>query len=117
MGAQIGNAHTFACLIDARGAATNYLQAMALSCDESVQATLLGAADAYADLERWCLEQRSELAPYPWDLAPGSAWTAEQRHRLAERLPDIAARDADAVQTLRRALLQLDGAAGGAAQA
>ena len=94
---------------DARGAATNYLQAMAPSCGESVQPALLAAADAYAELERWCLEQRSELAPYPWDLAPGSAWTAEQRHRLAERLPDIAARDADAVQTLRRAITQLDG--------
>jgi hypothetical protein len=107
-GSRIGNAHTFACLIDARGAAANYLQAMAPLHDGPVQEMLLTVSDIYADIERSCAEQRRELAPFPWELPAGSAWTAVQRHRLADHLSEIGERDAQAVQSLRGALLQLD---------
>lgn len=106
--ARLGNAHTFAGLIDARSAAVNYLQGMASACDDAVAPTLLAAADEYADLERSCAEQRIELAPYPRELPPGSVWSAQQRHALADRLSEVATRDAAAVDTLRRALSQLD---------
>jgi hypothetical protein len=110
-GAALGNAHTFDCLADARGAAANFLAGVADNLALEVQRALRGAAEDYGDLENTLREQRKELAPYPWELPDVRAWPAELRQREAEALAEIADRDAKAIHRLERAIVALEASA------
>jgi hypothetical protein len=100
--AALGHAVTFDGLMDARGAAVNYLTTAAETYTAAAE-PLGQAALAYGRLEQLLHEQRRELARYPWELGDFSEWSPALRRRQAELLREASVHDAAAVRFLREA--------------
>lgn len=102
----VGNAFTFACLIDARAAASNYLAQAAEGCSSEAQRLLSDAAAACGafewDLRAW----RDANSLFPWDA---ERWTNETRRGEIELLEEASRRDGAIVMTLRAAAAALEG--------
>ncbi len=81
-----GNHWIYACLLDARRAAAIYLRDLAVEFAAPIAAALRAAAGAFEALVDGLGERPvQEIAPSPWQLAPG-AWSREMRHAQAARL-------------------------------
>ena len=103
----LGNAFMFDALADARGAAANYLAAVAdTMADSGASACARAASAEYAQLERLLRENRS-LAPYPWELAQTTDWSLGMRHRQAAFQESLRAGDAAAVASVGELLASL----------
>lgn len=101
----VGNAFTFACLIDARAAASNYLAQAAEGRSPECQ-RLLSEASAACSAFEWELRAwRKERALFPWNP---ESWTTETRRGEIELLEEASRRDAAISTTLRAAAAELE---------
>jgi len=100
----VGNAFTFACLIDARAAASNYLTQAAEGCSSEVQRLLSEAAAACAAFEWELRAWRDTRSLFPWSA---ERWTTETRCGEIELLEEASRRDSAIVTTLQAAAAAL----------
>jgi len=108
--AMLGNAYTYCCLIDARLAAARFLRGVAVEFEPAASGHLLKAADLYDSLQLKLCRERG-VAPFPWDLAGGAAWTRQMRLRQAALLKEAADLDRQAIVEVRAALKADEGRA------
>jgi hypothetical protein len=107
----LGNAHTYACLAEARGAAARALERIKLDLPDGLAARLGRAAAAYARVEE-LIEGGAAGAPrphqlFPWCFAQRSAWTSELRLAQAAVLGRALDAERSAVHELEGVLAEL----------
>ena len=101
----VGNAFTFACLIDARAAASNYLAQAAEGRSPECQ-RLLSEASAACSAFEWELRAwRKEGGLFPWNA---ESWTTETRRGEIELLEEASRRDTAISMTLKAAAAALE---------
>ncbi len=98
----LGNAVIFDGLIDARGAASNYLHTFSEALNPVVPA-LREAAAKCAQIEL-TLRANRRLAPYPWELPSPENWPRDIRHAQADLLRHLAAIDGEIMLHLSEAI-------------
>jgi hypothetical protein len=102
----LANAHCYSSLCDARSAAVAYLRAHADTLAGDARTLLLQTVRLYAELSERVLGARPavEIAPFPWMLVQGQAWSAAQRRAQAAVLERALALEMRAVDTIADAL-------------
>jgi hypothetical protein len=99
----LANAWMYDSLLDARGAASRYLQRIASEFEPRTAAHLQRAARAYEELALTLIRGQSHRC-YPWTLAQAARWSADMRRAQAEVLKQAFALEQQALQCLRLAL-------------
>lgn len=104
----IGNGHCFFSLIDARSAAAEYLESIGPELAGEAADPLARAAGRYREIVAALTRRRpTEVAPMPWMLKPGEAWTQAQRNAQADALAAAFDLERRAVADLGRAVTAL----------
>ena len=103
VGAVLGNAWTYECLLDARRAAAAYLRAVAAELGPETAAHLGAAAQQYEAVTKALAGARSSVR-YPWQLKGRVEWTPAMRAQQAQALQAALAAERAAVAELEQAL-------------
>ena len=110
----MGNSWIYECLAQYRGAAAQYLRDVAGEFDTGIARHLHKAADLYERISSEILRDEEHclitIAPLPWLLKEGEAWTNEMRQGQIERLAAALPLEREAIQEIKAALDSLDGA-------
>jgi hypothetical protein len=103
------NAHCYYSLHDARSAAAHYLRGLAAELGQGAASHLARAAERYREIAEDVLRQEcvTKVAPMPWMLPEGEAWTQAQRDEQARLLERAMAVERDALAEIEAALRAL----------
>lgn len=106
----LGNAHTYACLADARAAGSRYLEQLSTDLPDSPSVRVRQAAAAFAEVGQ--LVTGAPDAPKPWQLFPWcfespAEWTHDQRLAQANVLEAARRAEERGVAALEAALSEL----------
>jgi hypothetical protein len=115
-GAMLGNSWIYECLAQYRGAAGCYLRDIADEFSPLVASHLRTAAGLYARMSGEVLQDSEHclitVAPLPWSLKEGQAWTNETREEQIRRLERALPLERAAIQEIESALAAIDAPAG-----
>jgi hypothetical protein len=107
-GAMLGNSWIYECLTQYRGAAAQYLRDIAGEFTPQAAEHLLKAADLYERMSNEILRDSEHclltIAPLPWSLEEGRAWTNEMRQEQIKRLEAALPLERQAIQEIGQAL-------------
>jgi hypothetical protein len=107
-GSMLGNSWIYECLAQYRGAAAYYLRDIAAEFNAEAAEHLLKAADLYEHMSNEVLRDSEHclltVAPLPWSLKEGEAWTSEMRAEQIRRLEGAWPLERRAIQAIETAL-------------
>jgi hypothetical protein len=108
-----GNSWIYECLAQYRDAAAQYLRDVAGEFGDATSDHLFKAANLFDRMANQVLRDEEHcvitVAPMPWSLKDGEAWTDEMRAAQVERLKAALPLEREAIGELRAALDSLDG--------
>jgi hypothetical protein len=112
-GDMLGNSWIYECLAQYRGAAALYLRDVAGEFEPQAADHLLKAAGLYERMSSEVLRDKEHcvitVAPLPWSLKEGEAWTNEKRRNQMARLQAALPLEREAIQEIEAALHKLAG--------
>jgi hypothetical protein len=104
----LGNSWIYECLAQYRGAAVQYLRDVAGEFDAGTVGHLHKAADLFDRMANQVLRDEEHcvitVAPMPWSLGEGEAWTNEMRQAQIARLEAALPLEREAIQEVAAAL-------------
>jgi hypothetical protein len=115
-GSMLGNSWIYECLGQYRGAAARYLRDVAAEFAPQAAEHLLQAARLYERMSHEVLSDGKHglltIAPMPWSLKEGTAWTNEMRQEQIDRLEAALPLERAAIGEIEQALHLVEGTAG-----
>jgi hypothetical protein len=110
-GVMLGNSWIYECLAQYRGAAAQYLRDVAGEFDARAAEHLRRAADCYERMSSQVLQDSDHclitIAPLPWSLKEGEAWTNEMRQDQIGRLEAALPLEREAIEEIEGTLAAL----------
>jgi hypothetical protein len=107
-GDQMGNSWIYECLSQYRQAAALYLREIVVEFEGPATGHLLQAADLYQQMSKEILQDSDhcllDIAPPPWYLQDGQAWSNDVRQAQIERLKAALPLERQALQEIKSAL-------------
>lgn len=109
--AMLGNSWIYECLAQYRAVAARYLEQVADEFNPTAAAHLKKASELYAQMSAGSLRGDKcllDVAPLPWSLKEGEAWTKEMRHDQIKRLEAALPLEREAIQEIEKALASVE---------
>ncbi len=107
-GDMVGNSWIYECLAQYRSAAAQYLREVASEFGSQAEGHLLKAANLYERMSNEVLQDSEHclitIAPLPWSLKEGEAWTHEMRQDQITRLEAALPLEREAIREIESAL-------------
>lgn len=112
LGAALGNAWIYECLVRYRASAVRYLRDIAREFDSPAAEHLMNAAGLYEKMSSEVLSDPEHspraIAPYPRMLKSGGSWNTEMRQGQLNRLESALPLEREAIGEIRKALALVD---------